>query len=262
MDRRPNAQKLREEGLLIRNRHFEATIDILIRHLRRDKSGQAMIRIGEMARRANTHWASLLSTLLSAAETGKCYDGKAFFATNHQEGKSGSQSNKLTVDISELPCEVHGTIQKPSVAEFQLAVAEAIAQIVSFKDDQGEPMNEDASSFLVMTPVSMMTTAMNALATPIQVAESQTAPQGVKQNFQISTVANARLSDWTTKFSVFRTDANVKSFIRQEEKPVEVKTKWEESEYAFDNDAVQVGIDSWRAVGYGYWQNACLVTLG
>ena len=37
--------------------------------------------------------------------------------------------------------------------------------------------------------------------------------------------------------------------------------KWLESEYCFDNDAVQIGVDSWRAVGYGYWQNSCLVTM-
>ena len=257
-----NAKKLREEGFEIRNKHFEATIDILISHLRRDKSGQAMVRISEMARRANTHWASLLSTLLLNAASGLCYDGKAFFATDHEEGESGAQSNIVSVDISELPVAVEGSTTLPAVAQMQFAIAQAIARIVSFKDDQGEPMNEDAMSFLVMVPVSLMNVAFQATATPVQVAETQSALTALKKKFKIDVVANARLSSWTDTFSVFRTDANVKSFIRQEEKPVEVKTKWEDSEYAFDNDAVQVGIDSWRAVGYGYWQNSVKVVLG
>lgn len=35
----------------------------------------------------------------------------------------------------------------------------------------------------------------------------------------------------------------------------------EESEFAFDNDAIQLGIDTWRNVGYGRWQGAVLNTL-
>lgn len=256
-----DAKKLREESLTIRNKHYEATLDILIKHLRRDKSGQAMVRINEMARRSNFHWASLLSTLIVNAAATACYDGQYFFDSDHEEGDSGAQSNDISVDISELAVATAGTTTAPSIAEMQFAIAQSIQTIVGFVDDQGEPMNEDASSFLVMTPISLMNTAMQAIATPAQVAETQSALQALKGKFKIEAVANARLSTWTTNFAVFRTDSNIKSFIRQEEKPVEVKTKWENSEYAFDNDAVQVGIDSWRNVGYGYWQNSCLVTL-
>lgn len=256
-----NAKKLREESLSIRNKHYEATLDILISHLRRDKSGQAMVRINDMARRSNAHWASLLSTLVAAGGASACYDGQYFFDTDHEEGDSGAQSNDISIDISELAVATGGITTAPSVAEMQACIALSIQAIVGFVDDEGEPMNEDASSFLVMVPVSLMNVAMQAVATPVQVVETQTALQALKGKFRIDAIANARLSDWTASFCVFRTDSNIKSFIRQEEKPVEIKTKWEDSEYAFDNDAVQVGIDSWRNVGYGYWQNSCLVTM-
>jgi phage major head subunit gpT-like protein len=53
----------------------------------------------------------------------------------------------------------------------------------------------------------------------------------------------------------------VKAFIRQEETAVQIKAKAEGSEYEFDHDAHQYGVDTWRNVGYGYWQQACQVTL-
>jgi phage major head subunit gpT-like protein len=77
---------------------------------------------------------------------------------------------------------------------------------------------------------------------------------------QIDIAANPRLT-WTDKFAVFRTDSPIKGLIRQSEMDVELKAKAEGSEFEFDNDAWQFGIDSWRNVGYGYWQRGCLVTM-
>ena len=71
---------------------------------------------------------------------------------------------------------------------------------------------------------------------------------------------NARLT-WTTQIAIFRTDSPIKGLIRQTEQEVELKAKAEGSEYEFDNDAWQFGIDAWRGVGYGYWQRACLLTM-
>lgn len=256
-----NAKKLSESAFQIHNRHFEATLDILKKDLRRDKSGQAMARIDELARRDASHWASLLSTLIAAGAATACYDGQYFFDTDHSEGSSGTQSNDLTIDISELPVATEGTTTAPAVAEMQVCIAQAIANIVGRKDDQGEPMNEDARAFLVYVPVSLWPAAMTAVATPMQVAETQTAFDGIRrQGFSIDVAVDPR-STWTASFAVFRTDSAVKPFIRQEEQGSELRTKWLDSEYCFDNDAVQIGVDAWRNVGYGMWQNACLVTM-
>jgi phage major head subunit gpT-like protein len=257
-----NAKGLRESNFTIVNKHYEATLDILKRNLRRDKSGQAMVRIAELARRSNSHWASLLSTLIAGGASTDCYDGTYFFATDHSEGSSGTQSNSITVDISELPVAVDGTTTVPSVENMQFCIMHAIQAIVSFKDDQGEPMNADARGFLVFCPISLWMTALNAVATPLQVDASQTALQGARQQgFSIRVEPDPR-SAWTANFAVFRTDSPIKSFIRQEEQAVELAMKWLDSEYCFDNDAIQIGIDAWRNVGYGYWQNSCLVTMG
>lgn len=255
------AKGLTENKLTVANKHFEASLPIMLNDLRRDKTGQILIRVMEMARKTNVHWASLLSALIAAGESGLCYDGNYFFANDHSEGKSGTQDNIVSVDISELPTTTHGSTTLPSVEEMQLCIARAIVQILSFKDDQGEPMNEDATQFLVMVPTPLMFVARTAVKTPIQVAASQTALEGFKDDFSISVVTNPRLSTWTDKFAVFRTDSNVKAFIRQEETQVELMALGPESEHAIKNKQCLYTVDTWRNVAYGYWQNACLVDM-
>lgn len=256
------AKGMGENYLQIRNKPYEATIEFLVSDLDRDKTDQIRTRIEEFAIRGMTHWGSLISTLILAGASTTCYDGQYFFDTDHSEGKSGSQSNDLSIDISALPAAVHGSTTNPSVEEMQLCIVQAIAAIMGFKDDRGEPMNEDARSFLVMVPMSLWPAAVNAVATPNQVAASQTVLEGMKkQGISIDIAPNPRLSSWTDSFAAFRTDGKIKSFIRQEEKPTDLKVKGYGSEFEFDNNAHQYGIDSSRAVGLGRWQEACLVTM-
>ena len=260
-----NAKGFRDNGIDIRNKHWEATIEILKRDLRRDKTGQILVRINELAERALSHPASLLSTLIVNGESALCYDGQFFFDTDHVEGDSGSQDNDISIDISALPTGdttgSHGSTTAPSVGEMALSIQAAIAQIIGFKDDQGEPMNENAREFLVMVPSTLMNAAMAATMVPFL-------PQGMNNplvgaaEYRARVVSNVRLNpSWTAKFAVFRTDGQVKPFIHQVEQEVQVAAKAEGSEFEFDNDAHQYGIDKWDNVGYGYWQHGCLVTM-
>jgi len=256
-----NAKGLPESNMTIINKHYEDTLEILVRDLRRDKSGQALIRIAEMAERSNAHWASLLSTLILNAEATACYDGQYFFDTDHSEGDSGTQDNDINVDLSGLPITKTGSTTQPSVADMQFAIMKGIEAIVGFKDNQGEPMNETATAFLAMVPPTFLHVGLQAVATPRQVNADQSALPEIQKEFTIKVVPNVRLSSWTTKFAVFRTDSRLKSFIMQEETGVQMKAKGYGSEYEFDNDAHQYGIDTWRNVGYGMWQHSCLITL-
>ncbi len=219
-----------------------------------------MVRVHDMADRTNSHWAKLGSQLILNGASTVCYDGHYFFDTLHQEGSSGVQSNKLTVTLSSLPCQVHGTTTAPSVEEMQQLVLKAIAQIISFKDDQGEPMNENAGQFLVMVPTSLYLVAEAAIKNTVLTSNAINLIPNL-ESMSINVAMNARLNGWTNQFAVFRTDGSVKPIIRQEEAPVQMKAKAEGSEYEFDNDAWQFGVDTWRNVGYGYWQGACLVVL-
>jgi len=250
------AKGLIDHSLILRNKDYEASIDILQKWIDRDKTGQVNARINDLADRANSHWASLSSTLILNGASNVCYDGQYFFDTDHAEGDSGTQDNDITVDISELPVTVHGTNTAPSVEEMQQAILKGVTQIQTFVDDQGEPMNENASSFLVMVPSSLSVAAMNALAVVRGTGlTEQLSP------FSIELAVNPRLSSWTDRFAVFRTGTSTGAIIRQEEKPITLSVKGPGSDYHFDNNASQYGIDTRRTVGYGMWQEACLVTL-
>jgi len=255
-----NAKGFTENALTITNKHFEATLEVLKRDMRRDKFGMIQAQVNDLVARAASHPASLLSALLLTAETATCYDGAEFFATDHEEGSSGAQSNDITCDVDATPAIADGTTTDPSVENMQIAIASAVGTIMSFKDSEGEPMNENASSFLVMAPAPFYNTVMQAVATPMQVAASQTVLESLKSSFSISAVVNPRLT-WTEKIAVFRTDAYIKPFIFQRETAVSVGAKAEGSEFECDNDAHQYGVDYWGNVAFGLWQRACMVTF-
>ena len=247
------------EGVEIRNKHYEATLAILLKDLRRDKTSQLQARIGEFAQRGTSHFASLLSTLIINGPSTVCYDGQFFFDTDHSEGDSGTLDNDITTIISALPTQVHGTVTAPSKEEMLQAIVKSISQFFTFKDDKGEPINENARAFHVMVPVGLAAAARSALAT------TNVEGPGIFNidGFSVALSVNTRLTGggWTDEFVTFRTDGSIKPLIRQEETVPTLKVKDENSDYAFDNDAIEVGLDTWRNVGYGRWQGAVLNTL-
>jgi len=253
-----NAKGFRENGITIVNKNFEATLEVLVDEMRRDKTGQVMVRVRELAERTNAHWAKLLSTLIINGETALCYDGQAFFDTDHSEGESGTQSNDLSLDIA-------GTPSAPTAGEMETGILRSIEAILGFKDDQGEPMNENARDFMVMVPVSFMSAAAGAIGSQIIVDSSTSRSNNIITmgnigGFNVRLAVNPRLT-WTTKFATFRADGQTKGLIRQEEEPVSISAVAEGSELEFNEKRHRYGVAASRNVGYGYWQRACLLTL-
>lgn len=248
------AKALREQGFVIRNKVFEGTLEVSIDDLRRDKTSQIMTRVAELAVRANSHKGKLLSDLILAAEATVCYDGQYFFDTDHSEFDSGSQSNDITNDI--------GTTTAPTAAEMESSILKAIAQMLGFKDDQGEPMNEEARDFLVVIPPSYMAAALSAVTTPL-IADGTGARTALIPNlngYRVQVQVNPRLTSWTTKLAVFRTDGVTKPFIFQEEVAPTISAVAEGSEMEKIQRKHLYMVDAIRNAGYGMWQHACLVT--
>lgn len=252
------AKGFTDNGLTITNKEFEATLEVLVKEMRRDKTGQVMVRVRELAQRTNAHWAKLLSALIIAGEAALCYDGQYFFDTDHSEGDSGTQSNDLTYDVT--------TTTAPTAGESESAILKAVQAILGFKDNQGEPMNENAREFLIMTPISLMNSVAGAIGASVimdgaSVSRTNTIlTLGTLGGFTMRMAANARLT-WTDKLAVFRTDAETKAFIRQEEEAVSMSAVAEGSELEFNENKHRYGVKASRNVGYGYWQRSALVTL-
>ncbi len=241
---------VRSAGVTIVNKVWEATVRVDADEQRRDQTGQILVRINELARRVATHPNKLLTELMLAGLTSPAYDGVPFFSTAHSEGDSGTQSNVIGYDV--------GTPTAPSDSEMKGAIIQAIAQIVGYRDDQGEPMNESAREFTVVVPMTFLNPTLIALSS--QTINASSNPLAAAEPFRVTWVANPRLT-WTDKFALFRTDGPSRPFIFQEELPVQVQVLAEGSELEVNENQHQYGVKAVHQAGYGYWQDACLVTL-
>lgn len=230
---------------------------MLENELRRDKLGQIMTRINQMAERVADHDAQLLSKLILAAQSTTCYDGQYFFDTDHQEGKSPSQSNIYTADI--------GTPTKPLAAEMEDAILSAVQQMIGLKDDQGEPLNGAARRFTVMVPIAHMKAAAGALGANV-VVDPTVGTGAARSNllltmasiggYNFDLVVNARLTN-SDRFYIFRNDSAMKPFIKLDE----VKPRAKMKDDTFDNKRYIYGVDRTMNMGFGLWTGAMLVSF-
>lgn len=246
------------------NKIFNAVLDIDIDDLRRDKTGQIRIRIGNLADRAAQHWEELGSDLILNGATDLCYDGKAFFAADHEEGKSGAQMNLLT--SSQVAALNVGTATAPTPYEMSMAILGVIQQFYTLLDDQGKPINGDAKKFLAMVPVPFWGSAVAALTgktlnTGSGSIDNPTLALMDNQQIKISVVPNPYLATWTTNFAVFRTDGRAKPFIKQEEYGTKVISIAENSELEKNDRMHRYIVEASRNGGYGFWQYAMKATL-
>ncbi len=246
-----NAKGFRENGITITNKTYEGTLEVLLDEIRRDKTGQVMLRVAELAQRTNSHWASLLTTLIVAGTSGVCYDGQYFFDTDHSEGDSGTQDNDLTGAAA--------TGTQPTAAEAETAVMACVTAILGFKDDQAEPMNEGASNFRLMIPAAYLSPFAAVLNNEFIAAGQSNIVKNI-DGFNFSLSVNPRLTSGAI-FYVFRADGQTKPFIRQEEEEVTLSAIAEGSELEFNENKHRYGVKAIRNVGYGYWQHACVYTF-
>lgn len=250
------AQGFRSNGINVVNKVFEASVEVDMDDIRRDKTGQFMARIDELPGRAQQHRAKLLTDLIIAGETTNCYDAQYFFDTDHSEGDSGTQSNDITFDISDNG--TGGTATAPLANTIQGAVLQAVQKIMSFKDDKGEPLNEGAMNFDVMVPVTYMGETIKALTMPLVGGGDSNVL--LSNQFSLRPVINPRLT-WTTKLAVFCKDGTTKPFIEQVEQDPTIDAIAEGSEMEIKERKHLYTVTRIGNVAYGMWQKACLVTL-
>jgi phage major head subunit gpT-like protein len=247
------AKGFSEKGITITNVKFEATLEVLVDEIRRDKTGQVMVRVAELAARTNSHWAKLLTTLLVNGTTGNAYDGLKFFAANHAEGDSGTQSNLLSYSVVDEDA--------PTAGEFEGAILAAVEALYGLKDNVGEPINESAREFLVLVGPQHFSKSAAALKNPVIVdgSTSRTSTLVNLSGYAFDLQVQERLAEAGTTFYVFRTDAPTRAFIVQEEEGVRIDAIAEGSEEEFKNARHLYGVTAIRNAGYGLWQRVIAV---
>ena len=151
-----NVNRLEVHEQIIRNKRWEASLQVSREELRRDKTDQIQLRINELAARASQHWGKLLTDLVEAGATTAADDVANVFSSSQREGGDGSQDNLLTGTGA-------GSGASPTAAEMETAIFAALESMLQFKDAGGEPMNQSLSELTVMVPVNMFGAANRAL---------------------------------------------------------------------------------------------------
>lgn len=264
-----NLKSLIESSLKITNKDFESTLRIKNKDRRRDKTGQLNARMGQLAERTLAHDAKLLSVILNtgtATTNAVAYDGLALYSASHLVGTQ-ALNNSISITIANLATGgtgTHGTTTAPSVGEMALSIMTGIQQMFGYLDDQGEPINEMASEFVVMVAPAFSAVAQAAVSAAYfalgvnNPLNYQQGPNGT--GLRISVVTNPRLT-WTTTFAIFRTDSFVKSLIIQLEMPPVMKALAEGSDNEFFNNEVLFSVEKSGNVGIGRFDQTVYVTL-
>ena len=242
------ARGLRTESYSVENLKYEATIEVDRDEIADDQTGQIRIRIGELAQRAATHKDYLLGQLLVNGGTAglNSYDGVPFFSHSHVSGQSGTQDNDIACDAS-VPSD-------PSSEEMRGAFKQAIGRLLSFKDDQGEPMALSPEGLVCVVPPSMLYAVLETVNAAM-IGQTSNVLSGVARVISLPGLSAA------DAFYLLKTDGVVRPFIFQDREPIEFGALAEESEEGFKREKWLFGVRARYRMIYGYWQFAVRVVF-
>lgn len=259
-----SAKQLTEEGLIIPNEDYEATLEFHRRDLRRDKTAQLQKRIRGLSIRAAAHWASILTPLLTNGDNSVAtygaratYDGVDFFGSGHR----GSQSNIVAI--------TGVASNRPTVAQMQDGLLQAVEKFAGFLDEHNEPCNETLESLVVVCPPSILGAVSSAINNASVQGSGGAIDSSIKNLGKRWVVSdNARLQSvagWGTStgraLAVLRADSDMMAFIRQEEEGLQIGSTASGSEEEFLRNRHLYGVQASRGVGYGLWEHAVKVTF-
>jgi len=166
-------QSLNQYDYSITVKEWENTVGVKIDDIRRDGQGIIVPRIREISGRMKIHPEALLSALLIAGTSGLAYDGKAFFANDHESGLSGAQDNLLAGALGSTTI---GTARK---------------FFKKVKDDNGEPMGLPLTHIVV--PSELEETALKLARSPYDPSGATMATNIYQGEFEV--IVDYRLSD-------------------------------------------------------------------
>ncbi|NLP54434.1 Mu-like prophage major head subunit gpT family protein [Acinetobacter baumannii] len=230
-----NIAKLSEYDYVIRNKNYEATIEVLRDNIEDDQLGIYKPQAESAAWSAKQHPDEIVFEAANAVFTAKCYDGQPMVSNNHKVGKT-TVSNKGTKKLS---------IASQEAARASFGAARTAMR--KFKDEAGRPLNITPN--LLLVPPALEDIA-NALMTNAQLEDGKPNPYKGTAKVKVST----RLTDDNAWF-LLDTTKPVKPFVyQQRKKPVFVQMTSMDSPNVFMEGVFYFGVEARGAGGYGFWQ--------
>jgi phage major head subunit gpT-like protein len=232
------------------NKHFESSLELLKTDIRDDRLGMMTMLAQQLGAEAAYHPDELLVAAMTNAESATCFDGQAFFDTDHSMGDSGTQSNDLSFAAA--------TGTTPTPAEFRDAVHASLKAMLGFKRDNGKPYIRPTigalGNLLVTVPVSLYDIANKAFGQAIVVEGGAGVSNFVIETPRILTVAN--LPD--SKFDLYHLGDAIKPYVFQAREALRVQTKGEDD---IEFKEIKVMTEARYNVGYLAWWKAVRTTF-
>ena len=217
------------------NDDWEATVEVDRNHIDDDQLGiyapQAQMA-GFSARQLPDE---IIADLKNNAFASLCYDGQYFYDTDHVVAGS-NVSNKLAVALSAA-----------TTAAAAASYGAARTAIMSFKDDEGRPLN-------LIPDVLEVPPALEATAKLLMNSDKLTDDSPNPYKGTATVLVNPRLTS-TTAWFLHVTNMPVKPFIYQERKsPVFVEQTDPQADDVFNRKLFKFGAEARAAGGYAFWQ--------
>jgi phage major head subunit gpT-like protein len=255
--------KQKVDSFTIKNKKWEQTLGFDTDDLRRDSTGQIMVRLGELAQAGAYHWEDLITSLVNT--NGNCYDAQAFFATAHPvaESTTGSTTAKNLLTASEVAALDVTTATAPTAQEAAKIITGLVGYFYTYKNDMGHLLNRTAKNFLFMTSsvdvYSALGTAVSGDNLSVDVANPV---RGLlNKGIKIAVELNPLLTSSAAVVYGFRTDGFVRPFILQQEFDPKITVIGEGTDHAFKYHEHLFGTEVNRNAGYGMWQHAVKATM-
>ena len=228
-------KRLEAHGYTLTNDDYESTIAI---HKNEIEDGDLVgipTLFAAMGEEAKNFPQDLVFEALTTGFKNKCYDGKAFYATNHPVGdkEGGTFSNKLTTKLSWA-----------SLAEADASFGAAVRMMTSLKDENGRSLK--ITPTLLVVPPTLETTA-NSLMTVSKFGD------GTENIFKgkVEVLVDAGL-ETDTEWHLLATKKVIKPIIFQNRKKPELMAKTDiTSDEVFKRGEFLFGVEARGAAGYG-----------
>jgi len=234
-------KQLQGHAYTIVNDDFEATVEVDRNDIEDDNLGIYKPQ-AEMAGESSKQWADdLVFTALSSGFEETCYDGKTFYATNHEVGEG--KSKKLVSNRLDKPLKID------TLAEAKASYGAARTMLRSVKDNEGRPLNLKPS-VLVVPPA--LEDVANALMTVDRLEDGK--PNPYKGTAKVLVVGWLKTD---TEWHLLDASKAIKPIIFQpRKKPVFVQQMDASSDSVFMRKKFKFGAEARGAAGFGLWQMA------
>lgn len=237
-------EALTDHTYSVPNVPYEGTLQLKRTDIVDDQVGAAPQRIRDLTTKGRFHPQRLLIDAMAGGDAALCYDGQYFYDTDHSEGASGTQSNKLTGTGS-------------TTAQLQADFRAARAAILGFKDSKGKPIFETATNikWVVTAPVGLFG-AFEELQNAAIISNTTNVIKGLFDLVALPRLTTDDVNNWMLHAIV----PGMSPFILQEREALSFHALEGESDTGFFRDLYSYSVH-WRgAVSYGWWQTSVLTT--